>query len=75
MKTLITKTLLMLTFKLEQDGKQIHAFCPELKGCHSFGNTPQEALKNLKEAMSLYLDDELESQTVDELIDDGNVKI
>lgn len=72
---LISKTLLMLTFKMERDGDQVHAFCPQLKGCHSFGKTPQEALKNLKDAISLYLDDEVESQTVDELIDDGNVTV
>ncbi|MEK7672415.1 MAG: type II toxin-antitoxin system HicB family antitoxin [Patescibacteria group bacterium] len=46
----------MLTFKLEKDGDQYHAFCPELKGCHTFGNNPEEALKNLKNAVSLYIE-------------------
>lgn len=53
----------MLTFKLKKDGDQYHAFCPELKGCHTFGSTPDEALKNLKNAVSLYLEDEMEEQT------------
>lgn len=68
MRTGTAKKLVMITFRLEKDGKKIHAYCPELKGCHSFGETPQEALKNLKEAVSLYIDDELENQTVEDLI-------
>jgi len=67
----------MLTFRLEKDGGQYHAFCPELKGCHTFGGTPDQALKNLKDAVSLYLDDELEEQTFNDLINEAkkNVKI
>lgn len=67
----------MISFKLEKDGSQFHAYCPELKGCHTFGATPEEALKNLKNAVSLYLDDELEEQTFEDLINEAkqNVKI
>ena len=43
-----------ITFKLEPDGTQWHAFCPELKGCHTFGATKEEALANLKDAVNLY---------------------
>lgn len=50
----------MISFKVEKDGEKFHAFCPELKGCHTFGANPEEALKNLKNAVSLYLDNELE---------------
>lgn len=50
----------MISFKVEKDGEKFHAFCPELIGCHTFGNTAEEALRNLKNAVSLYLDDELE---------------
>ena len=59
MKTVICKQFQVISFKLEKDGDAFHAFCPELKGCHTFGSTPEEALKNLKNAVSLYLDDEL----------------
>ena len=48
----------MLTFHIEPNGKQFHAFCPQLKGCHTFGNTLEEAIKNLKNAIELYLEDE-----------------
>jgi len=32
------------------------AFCPELPGCASAGETQQEALANIKEAIELYLE-------------------
>ncbi len=72
MKNAIYQTTFMLTFRLEKDGASFHAFCPELKGCHTFGQTPKEALANLKEAVSLYLDDEMESQTISDLVKPGN---
>lgn len=73
MQVLETKKNMALTFKIEKDGNKFHAFCLELVGCHTFGKTPAEALKNLKEAIALYLDDELESQTIDDLIQGKNV--
>ena len=54
----------MITFKIEEDGNQFHAFCPELKGCHTFGASRESAMGNLKNAIQLYLEDEMESQTV-----------
>lgn len=38
----------------EADGGY-HAFCPILKGCHSQGDTFEEAVQNITEAMELYL--------------------
>ena len=32
------------------------AFCPELPGCASAGETEDEALENIKEAIALYLE-------------------
>lgn len=57
-----------LTFKLEKDGKKWHAYCPELSGCHTFGSTKEEALKNLKDAALLYLEDEIENQSMKAVI-------
>jgi predicted RNase H-like HicB family nuclease len=34
----------------------IVAHCPSLKGCWSQGKTEQEAIKNIKEAIALYLE-------------------
>ena len=39
----------------EQDGGY-HAFCPILKGCHSQGDTVEEAIDNITEAIELYLE-------------------
>jgi predicted RNase H-like HicB family nuclease len=33
-----------------------HVWCPALKGCHSQGDTKEEALANIQEAMTLYLE-------------------
>ena len=57
-----------ITFKLEKDGKKWHAFCPELKGCHTFGATKESALKNLKDAAMLYLEDDIENQSMKALL-------
>jgi predicted RNase H-like HicB family nuclease len=45
------------TFRIEKDGEEFHVFCPQLSGCHSHGKTRAEALKNLKDAIQLYLED------------------
>jgi predicted RNase H-like HicB family nuclease len=34
-----------------------HAYCPALKGCHTWGRTYDEALANVREAVELYIDD------------------
>lgn len=57
-----------ITFKLEKDGKKWHAYCPELAGCHTFGATKEEALKHLKDAVMLYLEDEIENQSMKAVI-------
>lgn len=45
-----------------EDGrKAYHASCPALTGCHSWGNTYEEALANVKEAVELYVEDLIEA--------------
>ncbi|WP_367291107.1 type II toxin-antitoxin system HicB family antitoxin [Laspinema palackyanum] len=39
----------------EEDGGY-HAFCPILKGCHSQGDTFEETIDNITEAIELYLE-------------------
>jgi predicted RNase H-like HicB family nuclease len=46
----------LITFKIEPDGEEFHAWCPELKGCHTHGKTQNEAIENLRDAIHLYLD-------------------
>ncbi len=37
----------------DEDG--FHVYCPALTGCHSYGDTEEEALKNIREAIEAYL--------------------
>ncbi len=41
---------------IEKDKNGYFAFCPELKGCHTQGDTLEEVLENIKEAIELYLE-------------------
>lgn len=45
----------MVIFEKEQDGGY-HASCPALKGCHSQGDTFEEASGNITEAIALYIE-------------------
>ena len=36
--------------------------------CHTFGLTKEEALKNLKDAVMLYMEDEIENQSMKAVI-------
>ena len=41
---------------IEKDEHGYYAFCPELDGCCSQGRTLDETMKNIREAISLYLE-------------------
>jgi predicted RNase H-like HicB family nuclease len=43
---------------IEHDGEtdSCSAVCPELPGCASAGDTEEEAMENIKEAIELYLE-------------------
>lgn len=44
------------TMIIEHDDYGYFAYCPELSGCHTQGDSYEDASKNLKEAISLYLE-------------------
>lgn len=45
------------TVILEREtGGGYHAYCPALKGCHSQGDSVDEAIENIREAMGAYLE-------------------
>lgn len=48
---------LKIVLEKGQDG-YIVAHCPSLKGCWSQGATEEEAVKNIREAIELYLEPE-----------------
>ena len=41
---------------IEKDEYGYYAFCPEMKGCHSQGDSLDDVLINIKEAIELYLE-------------------
>jgi predicted RNase H-like HicB family nuclease len=44
------------TIVIEPDEDAYHAFVPALKGCHSCGDTLEEARTNIREAIELYIE-------------------
>ena len=40
----------------QKDENGYFAFCPELKGCHSQGDTFEQAQENIREAIELYVE-------------------
>jgi len=47
---------------IEKDEHGFYAWCPELKGCQSQGDTLEEAIANIKEAIELCLETLPESE-------------
>jgi predicted RNase H-like HicB family nuclease len=45
-----------VTIVIEQDESGFYAFSPELRGCHTQGESFEEAEKNIREAIELYLE-------------------
>lgn len=45
-----------LSTVIEKDINGYYAYCPELKGCQTQGDTLDEVYENLKEAIHLYLE-------------------
>jgi len=42
------------TVVIEPDDDAFHAYVPALPGCHSFGDTVEEARRNIAEAIALH---------------------
>ncbi|KKL12709.1 hypothetical protein LCGC14_2533030 [marine sediment metagenome] len=42
-------------YKIEPDSGQFHAYIPFFKGCHTCGDTVEEAYKNLRDAIHAYI--------------------
>jgi predicted RNase H-like HicB family nuclease len=41
---------------IEKDEYGYYAYCPELEGCQTQGDSIEEVMKNIKEAIELYLE-------------------
>jgi len=46
---------------IERDSEGYFAFCPELQGCYTQGETYEEVLENIKDAIRLHIEDRIES--------------
>ena len=46
---------------IEKDSEGYFAFCPELQGCYTQGDTYEEALKNIEDAIQLHIEDRKEN--------------
>ena len=55
----------MITYKfsvvIEKDADGYFASCPELQGCYTQGDTYEEVLENIKDAIRLHIEDRIES--------------
>ncbi|MCI0355835.1 MAG: type II toxin-antitoxin system HicB family antitoxin, partial [Acidobacteria bacterium] len=52
---------LTLSVVLERDDDGYFVSCPALQGCYSQGDTPEDALRNIKDAIQLHLEDRNET--------------
>ena len=46
---------------IEKDKDGYFAFTPELQGCYSQGDTYEEAIENIRDAIALHVEDRLDS--------------
>ena len=46
---------------IEKDNDGYFAFCPELQGCYTQGETYEEVLEHIKDAIRLHLEDRLDA--------------
>lgn len=51
-----------LSVVIEKDADGYFAFCPELQGCYTQGDTYEEVLTNIKDAIRLHIEDRIESE-------------
>ncbi len=47
---------------IEKDANGYFAFCPELQGCYTQGDSYEEALKNIEDVIRLHVEDRLKNK-------------
>ncbi len=45
---------------IEKDGDGYFAFCPELQGCYTQGDSYEEVSENIKDAIRLHIEDRID---------------
>ena len=61
--------------EFDSETESCAAYCPELPGCCSCGDTEEEALENIREAIQLYLEPHDLNLNPDEKVFDIDVPI
>jgi predicted RNase H-like HicB family nuclease len=46
---------------IENDAEGYFAFCPELQGCYTQGDSYEEVLENIKDAINLHIKDRIDN--------------
>lgn len=47
----------LFTIIIEKNADGYYAYCPQLQGCYSQGETYEEAMENIKDAIHLHMED------------------
>ena len=56
-----------MSIVIEKDEHGYFAYCPELDGCHSQGDSLDEIIENMREAIALYIETLSEEERADVL--------
>jgi predicted RNase H-like HicB family nuclease len=63
---------------VEKDKQGYFAYCPELQGCYTQGETFEEVVENIKDAIKLHVEDRLannEPVTTSEIVSLSTVEV
>ena len=63
---------------VEKDKEAYFAYCPELQGCYTQGETFEEVMENIKDAIKLHVEDRLannESVITSEIVSLSSVEV
>lgn len=50
------------TIVIEKDVDGYYAYCPQLQGCYAQGETYEEAMSNIEDAIKLHLEDRVDEK-------------
>ncbi len=63
---------------VEKDKQGYFAYCPELQGCYTQGETFEEVIENIKDAIKLHVEDRLTSNepvTTSEMVSLSSIEV
>ena len=63
---------------VEKDKQGYFGYCPELQGCYTQGETFEEVIENIKDAIKLHVEDRLannEAVTTSEIVSLSSVEV